>query len=1080
MSGSSPQATPIQLQAPRPPKPPPGWDFAKAFFDQIAPQLMNQQKPSYQGQVDPGLSPTMQNVIRGAQTFSQSPVPNSLEQASGTLGAFQNFDKLPGSDFQYQMDPSHQAMYGFQQPTYQNPAQGQGPAPNYGFGVPGMAEGGAGGYGADKIVKMAAGGAGGMADAFFDTIGPVPVGDYWMNGPNLAFNPGPAGGMLGDSRFGNFWEGVQGMTGFQPGQQHGPNAEFWSAIPPAGFNYGRGGQVDPVTGDEHPWGWWSPSGPGGVPQMPDWLAGLNDEEMAEVFRLGGNVPDFMRGPGDDLAEREVGRDLGAHSDPGFGSGRTPAAPAGGKKRGGGGGGMNLSYSPPGYNPTQVTPSFVSWDPGNPEISMEERNIMPPRMEPPMMPPPGGGGGGGGGGRPGGGGGGGGGSPRPGGGGPPAAAQGPPMGAPMPGMPQPAGGGSSREFLQYLANAFRGMGGNVDKGFRWGGAGSASPGPDMPAGVDMSIQMMAEGNVVDHPQLAMIGEAGPEVVLPLTREAADPRLKKMQQQLGLPATPMATGGGGGMQGSWQDPNWNRAPGGGGVKSINGGGLQSYPMPWGGGAGSRPPMQRSPGTPWNQLSMGPGSLPGGGVGGMNFRSFEGRTPWMQSGLDQVSALRGQGGSNEAQNAMLRGNNQLSTMPFPAPGGDTSGWSSAPRPTTLAPGGGFMKPGQSYGNDMIARPLGPTPSPGKDFTTTQLPAPAPLGAGSTPQWQQQGFGSRGHAQDAFNRWSEITGNQQGLSLQDYLKPSQANWQKEKFLQNNPYQAPGAPGGETVEGPGFTSGPAPPPGGTQVAPVPPGAPPIQPFPPTPGGPPQVGGVPGQQPPPGGGMPPGQASPFGPTSAMDVYRSAVPVMNQAMDDAISRSTASAGMTGNRFGTSTERNAMDIGRRGALEQNQLMGNLLYNQTQADQDRALQATGMGLEDARFRNQLQFQGGQNALDRAMQAAGLGQSGAALQHQMAQDKLTLPFQIGAWEQGRQDQYSRLPYDEFMRDRDGYLSEIMNLIGGTGGSGGMSGQWGTQQTGGSPGFADYLGAFAPYLSLFMAKGGAGGYGASDVLGGY
>lgn len=1014
MGGSSPQATPIQLQAPRPPKPSPFYNFAQAFANQVLPDLMNRQKPSYQGQVDPGLSPTMQNVIRGAQTFSQSPVPNSLEQASGTLGAFQNFDKLPGSDFEYQMDPSHQAMYGFQQPTYQNPAQGQGPAPDYGFGVPGMARGGAGGYGADKVVKMAAGGAGGMADAFFNTIGPVPVGDYWMNGPNLAFNPGPAGGMLGDSRFGNFWEGVQGMTGFQPGQQHGPNADFWSAIPPSGFDFGRGGQIDPVTGDEHPWGWWSPEGPGGVPQMPDWLAGLNDEEMAEVFRLGGNVPDFMRGPGDDLAERQVGSDLGAHSDPGFGSGRTPAAPAGGKKRGGGGGGMNLSYSPPGYNPTQVTPSFVSWDPGHPEVSMETRDIMPPRMEPPMpMPPRGGGGGGGGGGRPGpgGGGGGGGGGPRPGGGGPPAAVQGPPMGAPMPGMPQPAGGGSQQEFLRYLAEAFQGMGGNLDKGFRWGGAGSASPGPDMPAGVDMTIQAFAEGNVVDHPQLAMIGEAGPEVVLPLTREAADPRIKTMQQQLGLPAKPMATGGGGGMQSMdmiGQQPAWSTTQ-----------------MPWGGGTGSRGPMPR---------------FPGGGLGG-GLQSMD----MMGSSLAYSTSQMPWGGGTGSRGPMPRAPGspwgQLSTMPAPAPGG-----------------------GQSYGNDMISRPM---PAPGKDFTTTQLPAPTPLGAGSTPQWQQQGFGSRGHAQDAFNRWSEITGNEQGLSLQDYLKPSQANWQKEKFLKNNPYQAPGAPG-EAVDGPGFTSGPAPPPGGTQVAPAPPGSPPAQPFPPTPGGPPQVGGV------------PGQASPFGPTSAMDVYRSAVPVMNQAMDDAISRSTASAGMSGNRFGTSTERNAMDIGRRGALEQNQLMSDLLYNQTQADQNRALQATGMGLEDARFRNQLQFQGGQNALDRAMQAAGLGQSGAALQHQMEQDKLRLPFQIGSWEQGRQDQYARMPYDEFQRDRDGYLSEIMNLIGGTGGTGGMSGQWGTQQTGGSPGFADYLGAFAPYLSLFMAKGGAGGYGASDALGGY
>jgi hypothetical protein len=144
---------------------------------------------------------------------------------------------------------------------------------------------------------------------------------------------------------------------------------------------------------------------------------------------------------------------------------------------------------------------------------------------------------------------------------------------------------------------------------------------------------------------------------------------------------------------------------------------------------------------------------------------------------------------------------------------------------------------------------------------------------------------------------------------------------------------------------------------------------------------------------------------------------------------------------------------------------------------MQATGMGLEDTRFQNQLRFQGGQSDLDRMLQAAGLGISAGQAQDQMAQDRLRLPFQIGSWEQGRQDEFSRLPYDEFMQSRLGFLPQLFDLIASQGGTGGMSGQYGMQTTSGSPGFMDYLGAFAPYLSLFMERGGAGGAGTYKAL---
>lgn len=241
-------------------------------------------------------------------------------------------------------------------------------------------------------------------------------------------------------------------------------------------------------------------------------------------------------------------------------------------------------------------------------------------------------------------------------------------------------------------------------------------------------------------------------------------------------------------------------------------------------------------------------------------------------------------------------------------------------------------------------------------------------------------------------------------------------------------------------------------------------------------GAMPGQPPSP---SPP--SSPFGPTSAMDVFRSAVPVMNDQMTQQIQNAASRGGMTGNRFGTSTERNFMDIGRQAGNQMNQLMGNLLYDQTNQDLNRSLQATGMGLEDARFRNQLGFQGEQNALDRAMQAAGLGGQFGQMQDQMMQDRLRLPFQIGAWEQGRQDQYARMPYDDFTQSRMGYLPYLFDLMASQGGSGGMSPQFGTTQTGGSPGALDYISALAPIFMGMMAEGGAAGSGASRYLeGGY
>lgn len=1069
MGGSSPSATPIQLSPGAPPKPPPGYGPVRSAFEQVFPHLFNMPLPSFQGQVDPGLSPTMANLIRGAQTYSQSPFPRSLEQASGTLGAFQNFDKLPGADFQYQMDPSHESMYAFQKPSLERPQDPFGAPPDYGFNVQPqtqMAEGGGGGYGSEKIVKMQEGGGGGLGS--FGT--PVSPGwdpnnfqthqggqGYWWapGGGQLDFNPNPADGRLGDSKWGRFWNWLQGQTGFTPGSQHGPNAEFWDAIHPQGFDFGRSGPINPTdTMDPHQtgYGWWSADPNAAGMDMPPWLKGLNDEQMKFVFDLVGNIPPGMRQPLDTMGQHLVGEQL---TDPG-GFSLPPGGGGGGRGGGGGGGGgVPINFQGiPGYQPMEVNPSFVGWDPGNPTPSLVAGNeIMPPEPPPfhapPPLPPapapappgfPGGGGGGGGDGQ----------RPRP---QIPARSQGPP---PMAGGP---------ESLQALFDLIFGGGGplgGMGMGLSGSGGGTPGAGPTtetQPIRTNEGYEFpaFAEGNVVDHPQLAMIGEAGPEVVLPLTRPAKDEGIRKMQEILGLPVTGMQYGGGGGFGPRPQNPRTPTPPFpgfGGGTPPAGGG---TPPSSQGGAGGVVYPNTPSGVPRWD------GPLPGQNPPPMGASPPQAPTPFTPPGLKPPPAFGG--GRSPAPGG--RGGPQLGrNVPPQVPGG--------PRSTT-GPGG--RKPPAGGRGGPILNPK-PTTAPGGPEVTT-LPFP------TDPRLQDP--------RAAYDAWQQATGRQD-LGFQDWMKPSQANWFKDAWqnrqgsggdpvLGTKPAPAPFDPGGRQPPGVRDDGKPvlSPKPEVTTLPfpATPPGQEGVGLFP----GNPQVLGPPGQAPtqppwqPQQNGLP---QSPFGPTSAMDVFRSAVPVMNDVMQQQIQGALAQAGMTGNRFGTSTERNVADIGRMAGNQLTNQMGQLLYGQTQADLDRALEATGMGLQDARFRNQLGFQGQQNALDRAMQAAGMGGQFGQIQDQMMQDRLRLPFQIGAWEQGRQDQFARMPYDDFMQSRLGFLPQLFQLMASQGGAGGMSPQFGVHQTGGSPGALDYISALAPIFMGMLAEGGAAGKDATKYVGGY
>lgn len=68
---------------------PPGFNFARDFFNSLGGIAQNPY-PTYQGQIDPGLSPTLQSLMRQVQGYSQSAPPEIMAGVQGSLGRFMN------------------------------------------------------------------------------------------------------------------------------------------------------------------------------------------------------------------------------------------------------------------------------------------------------------------------------------------------------------------------------------------------------------------------------------------------------------------------------------------------------------------------------------------------------------------------------------------------------------------------------------------------------------------------------------------------------------------------------------------------------------------------------------------------------------------------------------------------------------------------------------------------------------------------------------------------------------------------------------------------------------------------------
>jgi hypothetical protein len=316
-------------------------------------------------------------------------------------------------------------------------------------------------------------------------------------------------------------------------------------------------------------------------------------------------------------------------------------------------------------------------------------------------------------------------------------------------------------------------------------------------------------------------------------------------------------------------------------------------------------------------------------------------------------------------------------------------APGPLTDAGGGGRQIPGRRP--RQPGRQAAPTPPPAgprvPNPATDQLPQ-------RYRQMLQQNPGMT--EQQVRQRWAQQQAGQ---------RPGQAG--------QKPLNPGGPPISKTPVGgkPGIVGGgPGKPGGGVQLPPIG-------------GGQPGGGGPGGMQFAPGGpilGGPSGNPMPGAFNDPFNSLLAAIPMMDLNAKRQTSQAMSEAGFTGNRWSSGAMDTAGRIGAENALQQNKMLLDALYGTANQAEDRALQATGM-------------------------ATNLG----GLMNNIDQSRITLPFQLGQYEQGRQDHFSNQAYEDFERNKLGWLPMLTQLAGGQ--HGGTPGQIYQTQTPGKPGALDY-----------------------------
>lgn len=248
-----------------------------------------------------------------------------------------------------------------------------------------------------------------------------------------------------------------------------------------------------------------------------------------------------------------------------------------------------------------------------------------------------------------------------------------------------------------------------------------------------------------------------------------------------------------------------------------------------------------------------------------------------------------------------------------------------------------------------------------------------------------------------------------------------------------PGIPGAPAATPPPAAGGPAPP-AAPGAAPPAPGTPIGPPLGGSPGGPISPPGFPASG---GGGAPwvlpgdPLQQPGQGGTDFRDPmmqFLSMVPGMRANTQHQIAGAMANAGFGGNRYGTSAMNTAGQIGAEAGMAENAMMQNLLADYADKQENRALGATGQAMQLG------------DMLDR-----------------QAQDRARLPFEMGQWENQRQDDFAKLRYADFENNKTGWLPMLSQLAMSQGA--GSPGQIYQTSEPGKAGGADYLTLLAQFL---------------------
>jgi hypothetical protein len=235
---------------------PPGWGAANDIFNSLIGTANNNPFPVYGGQIDPGLSPTMQQIIQRGQGMASQGAPSIFQGVQGSLASFLN------PQFQ---NPNLRIPQGFSDYFGMNPQQklfGGSPLGSLGWSGPVGMPGSPGGGGPGQTLPWMPGG-GGQSDSGNppSTWGSSPGGGVDMSGRSPLPLPGGdssstigSGAAMGGGNSAPSESINPAAGGGVPPSQVDPNAYWAARVPyyqppsPSGGNQLGGGPAPMPNG----------------------------------------------------------------------------------------------------------------------------------------------------------------------------------------------------------------------------------------------------------------------------------------------------------------------------------------------------------------------------------------------------------------------------------------------------------------------------------------------------------------------------------------------------------------------------------------------------------------------------------------------------------------------------------------------------------------------------------------------------------------------------------------------------------------------------------------------------------------